>query len=281
MGWVEPAPYFCAASETARDVAVEYIETEIGSLPPHKFKHWAGSANTKINTTRKDDTLWYVLEVYINDFILCIIPTTRQQVKHVARVVLHGIHDVFPPSIDDTKDPISAKKLRKGEGTFESTKCLMGFDFDGVNKTIWLEEATRALLLTILHQWIRGTTRARRGIPFAEFESVTAKLRHAFMALWEGRGLLSPCNWIIQRRPKVVYLHRDRVLLEAIQDIRTILRASMSQPTQCRDLVAAWPDYIGIVDASSHGVRGVVLGELSGLPPTVSACNGQQTSPTS
>ena len=30
MGWVESAPYFCAASETARDVAVEYVETKIG-----------------------------------------------------------------------------------------------------------------------------------------------------------------------------------------------------------------------------------------------------------
>ena len=43
----------------------------------------------------------------------------------------------------------------------------------------------------------------------------------------------------------------------------------MSQPTQCKDLVAAWPDYIGNVNASSHGVGGVVLGELSELPPTV------------
>jgi hypothetical protein len=33
--------------------------------------------------------------------------------------------------------------------------------------------------------------------------------------------------------------------------------------------VAGWPDYIGIVDASSYGVGGVVLGELSGIPPTV------------
>ena len=43
----------------------------------------------------------------------------------------------------------------------------------------------------------------------------------------------------------------------------------MAQPTYCKDLVAAWPDYIGIVNASSHGVGGVVLGKLSGLPPTV------------
>jgi hypothetical protein len=64
-------------------------------------------------------------------------------------------------------------------------------------------------------------------------------------------------------------LHRNGELLEAIRDIRTILRETIIQPTLCKDLVVGWPDYIGIVDASSHGVGGVVLGELSGLPPTV------------
>jgi len=280
MGWVESAPYFCAASETARDVAVEYIETKIGSLPPHKFEHWAGSANTTVNPNRTDVALRYIPEVYVDDFISCIIPTTHQQVEPVARGILHGIHDVFPPSTNNTKDPISAKKLRKGDGTFGSTKCLLGFDFDGVNKTIWLEEAKQASLLTILHQWIRGATRARRGIPFAEFESVTAKLRHAFTALWEGLGLLSPCNWIIQRRPTVVNLHRDGALLEAIQDIQTILRASMSQPTQCKDLVAAWPDYIGIVDTSSTVSGGWSLGNSRSCHPPFSDCNGHQKSPT-
>ena len=101
---------------------------------------------------------------------------------------------MFPPSADNTTDPISAKKLRKGESTFDTTKCLLGFDFDGINKTIWLEEAKRASLLTILHQWIRGSVKARRGIPFYEFESIVAKLRHAFTVLREGCGLLSPCN---------------------------------------------------------------------------------------
>jgi hypothetical protein len=57
--------------------------------------------------------------------------------------------------------------------------------------------------------------------------------------------------------------------MEAIKDIRTILRETLVRPTFCKDLVAGWPNYIGIVDASSHGVGGVVLGELSGIPPTV------------
>jgi hypothetical protein len=38
MGWVESPPYFCAASKTAWDVAVDYIKTTIGSLPEHKFE---------------------------------------------------------------------------------------------------------------------------------------------------------------------------------------------------------------------------------------------------
>ena len=32
MGWIESPPYFCAASETGRDVAAQYVETPIGSL---------------------------------------------------------------------------------------------------------------------------------------------------------------------------------------------------------------------------------------------------------
>lgn len=37
MGWIESPPYFCAASETGRDVAAQYAEAPIGSLPDHKF----------------------------------------------------------------------------------------------------------------------------------------------------------------------------------------------------------------------------------------------------
>ena len=37
MGWIESPPFFCAASETGRDVAEQYVETRIGSLPDHKF----------------------------------------------------------------------------------------------------------------------------------------------------------------------------------------------------------------------------------------------------
>ncbi len=34
MGWTYSLPFFCAASETARDVAACYMMEPLGSLPP-------------------------------------------------------------------------------------------------------------------------------------------------------------------------------------------------------------------------------------------------------
>lgn len=41
MGWVESPPFFCVVSETARDVATDFIDTPVGSLLSHKFEHYS------------------------------------------------------------------------------------------------------------------------------------------------------------------------------------------------------------------------------------------------
>ena len=40
-------------------------------------------------------------------------------------------------------------------------------------------------------------------------------------------------------------------------------------PTQCTELVSGTPDFIGIVDASTEGVGGIVVGENDEVHPTV------------
>ena len=273
MGWIESPPYFCAASETARDVAAQYIETTVGSLPDHKFvgrTEQAGDERVGGGDSNDERARFrYLLEVYVDDFMSLVIPTSPHQLRHVANAVMRGIHDVFAPDDDDDNDPISFKKLEKGEGRYSTRKCILGFDFDGREKTLWLEEEKRAMLLTILHGWIRGDTKAHAGIPFKEFESVVAKLRHAFTAIPAGKGLLSPCNWVLREQPSIVFLHRNKPLREAITDARVLLRESTSAPTRCRELVAGWPDFIGVVDASGQGVGGVVIGENLACTPTV------------
>ena len=130
-----------------------------------------------------------------------------------------GIHDVFPANDeDDGDDPISEKKLKKGEGQYSTVKTLLGFDFDGINKTMWLETAKREKLLKILHGWIRTGHRGSAGIPFTEFESTVAKIWHAFTSIPMGASLLSPCNRILKLKPSYVYLNRNkRVLADPLQ----------------------------------------------------------------
>jgi hypothetical protein len=272
MGWVESPPYFCAATETACDVCTEYIKQQVGALQPHKFDKYVGGDpefNALPASSLTTKGFLYTVEVYVDDFMSLVIPISGEQLQHVATAVMTGIHDVFPPDADDNNNPISKKKLRQHEGQFSTRKTLLGFEFDGITKTMWLEQAKREKLLTVLKGWVRAGERGTAGIPFKEFELVTAKLRHTFTCIPAGVGLLSPCNWILQVNPRTVYLHRNKPVLTAIKGCRTLLRESTREPTRCRELTFWWPDYIGIVDASSHGVGGVMVGELSGCVPTV------------
>ena len=135
MGWVESPPCFCAASETARDIAMDYVNTELGSLLTHKFTHYTqgnDDANLLLaNTSRPEMALRYSIKVYVDDFMSIVIPTSKAQLDHVANAIMRGIHDVFPADIVNSNDPISEKKLKKGEAQYSTFKTLLGFDFNG------------------------------------------------------------------------------------------------------------------------------------------------------
>ncbi len=154
MGWVKSPPYFCAATETSRDIVMTYCEMRIGTLPSHKFDKLVSADDAvgelpDMPTTNKH--LRYLIEVYVNNFMAIVIPTTRQDVTHVGQAVMHGIHNIFLADDNDANDPISKNKLIKGEGTMSTTKTIFGFDFDGVEKTMWLESTKCDQLLTILN----------------------------------------------------------------------------------------------------------------------------------
>ena len=81
----------------------------------------------------------YLLEVYVDNFVSLVIPTSREQLCHVSMGTMTGIHDVFLADDINSNDPISEKKLKQLNGEYSTKKTILGFDFDGINKTIWLE----------------------------------------------------------------------------------------------------------------------------------------------
>jgi hypothetical protein len=216
MGWVESPAYFCVASETARDVASWYIGSGLARESDHKFLHHAMDGDEVAHLPLKTPgaELKYFLDVYVDDFIPMAIATSKEQLAHVANAVLHGIHAVFPADAQPEADPVSYKKLLKHDGQLALHKDLLGFTFNGApgGKTMQLEHPKREFLLAILHKWIRASARTNAGILFLEFESVISKIRHAFMSIQCGRGLLTPCNKVLSLRPPVVYLHRNLAL---------------------------------------------------------------------
>jgi hypothetical protein len=248
MGWMELPPYFCTPTETARDIATEYLETGIGTWPQHKFEQYA-TGLTDFNklpaTSESDYNLRYMLEVSVDDFVSLVISTSQAQLRHIANAIMEGIHDVFPPDDNNGNNLISKKKLLKDEGRYSTIKTLLGFDFDGKANTIWLEDTKQEKLLATLQSWIRLISHGTGGIPYKQFESTIAKLRHAFTAIPARVGLLSPCNRILAGKPPIVWLSGHKRVLAAVKGCRTLLRESTKDPTQCKELVTGWTDSCG------------------------------------
>mmetsp|Transcript_5994 Transcript_5994/g.13147 ORF Transcript_5994/g.13147 Transcript_5994/m.13147 type:complete len:132 (-) Transcript_5994:1328-1723(-) len=126
-----------------------------------------------------------------------------------------GIHDVCPPVEDKMYDPVSYKKLKKGEGVWMLEKDILGLDFNGeaFQHTVQVAADKRDALLLIITQWLRAMRDCQHGIPFEEFRSVICKLHHAFGILPAAKGILSLFNKVISKKknppPKFSYLHQS------------------------------------------------------------------------
>jgi hypothetical protein len=75
-------PYFCAATETSRDIVTQYCKTAIGTLGEHEFDDNV-VGNTVLeglpNDADTQHTIWYLIIVYVDDFMALVIPTTKRR----------------------------------------------------------------------------------------------------------------------------------------------------------------------------------------------------------
>ena len=74
------------------------------SLAEHKFVELM-EVNSDISELKDTDTskesFNYMLEVYMDDYIVLNIPKIQDQLHHVANEIMTDINDVFPPYKDD------------------------------------------------------------------------------------------------------------------------------------------------------------------------------------
>jgi hypothetical protein len=98
MGWNESPAYFCATTETARDVAQKWIDEDAG---PTREPHVMEEFTTPDEAARRQSTTGpshQMSAVYVDDFLLAAVEdASGTLLSRTARATLHTIHSVFPP----------------------------------------------------------------------------------------------------------------------------------------------------------------------------------------
>ena len=289
MGWKYSPHCFSVGTETGRDVAENLSEEP--QLPPHPFEALTMTFDDQLSlyqlqnpSTWKDcdlperrDQLNKLLEVYIDDFINAIQCTDPAVLLHHSRALLHAIHSIFPaapdPIADPDDEPISLKKLKEGDGIWAFRKEILGWIFDGINRTIELPPEKLQKIRHTLKKVI-----SREHASFTEFNSLLGKLHNACLAIPNGKSMLSPLYRLLpsdnhpqRRRSRRAHIQipRGSDAYLALVDLRTILKLVANRPTKCSQLVPGWPHFVGFCDACKHGAGGVWLSGKTNIPPTV------------
>jgi hypothetical protein len=141
MSWNESPAYFCDMTETVRDVAQTWIDEG-----KRQSKHPMEGFMVPTESPRRQSIVGpthQMSAVYVDDFLLAAVEDgSGTLLQRTARVTLHAIHNVFPSptatGTPDAKDPISEKKLAKGDARWDTTKEILGYLLDGVARTIRL-----------------------------------------------------------------------------------------------------------------------------------------------
>jgi hypothetical protein len=266
MGWAESPAYFCAATETARDI-IQNLVSERTELPPHcleEYMHPAKSAKRS-----KSDSPVHGVYVYVDDYIGAAVENADGTLLgRISRAVLHGIHSVFPPpdvsGHTDGKDPVSLKKLQKGDGQWSHEKELLGFVVDGQAKTVRISDSKAT---DIVHE-IRRILKKKK-VQLRRYRRIVGKLRNVALIMPSTKGLFSPLNKALKGDPPVIGLGKESEVRAALLDLAVFVQDLATTPTHVKELVPGDDHYVGYCDACATGAGGVWISGEAGIQPLV------------
>ena len=260
MGWTESPPYFCAATETIADLANATLRDAV-CLPPHrleKFVYGDTPDTTPLTEmigplhprSHYNEPLRHV-EVYIDDLI----GLSQGDPLPMVRAILHATDQVFrpldPADSPERQEPMSLKKLRKGDGCPQTSKVVLGWLINTQNYTIHLSPRRQARL----HEILDGLPRSRRRVSVKEWQKVLGELRSMVLALPGCRGLFSALQVVFKEGQNRLRL--TKLVHDFLDDFRWVARSLQQRPTRIFEIVPTAPRIIGATDAAGHGMGGV------------------------
>lgn len=285
MGWVSSPPFFCAATETAADVANSHLRDRSFQPIPHPLRLVADSPNNlqpvsppvstiatahiplpvplsgrsfqPPQTTIPSAPLAYV-DLYMDDFLGLAQghPGLRERVRST---LFHSIDQIFRPlTAADTdgvrREPISVSKLNKGDAQWATRKCLLGWVIDTVRETIELPEHRRLRLHDILLSLL-----SRSRVSIKVWQQSLGELRSMILALPGGQGFFSALYTGYSQLPtssdsriRITQPIRDTLL-----DLQHLATDLAHRPTRIGEVVDTLPVAYSAADACGTGMGGI------------------------
>lgn len=190
----------------------------------------------------------------MDDFI-SLVQGNRRRRRMVRRILMNAVDEVFrrpePSEGPQHKEPLSVKKMKQGDASWETLKIVLGWLVDTVRQTIRLPAHREQRLREIF-----DSLRHARRVSIHTWHKVLGELRSMLLAIPGGKGLFS----ILQTGFR--YADRHRVCLDAhmhaqLDDFETLVCDLAARPTRLAELISGALSAIGSVDASGYGMGGV------------------------
>jgi hypothetical protein len=192
-------------------------------------------------------------DVYVDDFCNLVQGNARRR-RVARRILFHAIDEVIrplDPSHEFHQEPISIKKLLKGDGCWSTSKILLGWLINTAKQTLELPPHRYDRLCSIFDD-LRG----RKRVSLTTWQKVLGELRSMVLAIPGGRGLFSTLQ------SGILHSDRNRVRIDShvraqLDDFEALAADLHLRPTQLSEIVPDHPSGIGAVDAAKPGMGGV------------------------
>ena len=194
------------------------------------------------------------VDVFVDDFVA--LAQQYNNSRRVRRTLMHAIDSVLRPldEYDDAarREPVSMKKLLKGDCSWGTIKNVLGWIINTVTMTIHLPQHRAERLAEILSSI--PITQKRTSVK--KWHKVLGELRSMALALPGARHLFSHMQHALSNKLKT-RVTLSRGVHDALADFRWILNDLKRRPTRIAELVPLLAAAEGHHDASGKGAGGV------------------------
>ena len=269
MGWKLSPPHFCATTETITDIANRNMKNMHLPTLPHHLSEQANTIDPESYSTVKPTTIprdpnlptatkpLAASEVFVDD-IITIAQGNSKQLHKVRTILFHAIDEIFRPlnqsDSQHRSEPISTKKLAKGDCSWALQKLVLGWIIDTVASTITLPPHRVARLQEIL----ASLPPSQKRTSLKNWHKILGELRSMAIALPGSKGLFSELQLALSAK-KGGRINLSKGVHGILNDFRILLQDIVNRPTRLQELVPANPSIKCFHDASGKMAGGVLI----------------------